>query len=129
MTGTGGNPNLKPLKADQYDTSFEWYFAPSGSLTFAAFDKVIKDYFLTDAKAEPYTNGGQNYVFDVTRTYNGSRGNVGGFELAYQQFYDFLPGAWSGLGFRRTTRRYSTAAAPIPPSTVWSSPELQFATA
>src|SRR5690606_14151817 len=29
---------------------------------------------------------------------NGEKGKIQGFELGYQQAFDFLPGAWSGLG-------------------------------
>ncbi len=29
LTGTGGNPNLKPVKAANYNLSYEWYYAPA----------------------------------------------------------------------------------------------------
>ncbi len=95
---TGGNPNLRPIKANQFDASLEWYFAPTGSLTFAVFRKDIKDYIFTDTAYEAYTSNGQTINFLTTRYYNGSKGKVSGFEVGYQQFYDFLPGALSGLG-------------------------------
>ena len=97
-TGTGGNPNLRPIKSDQFDLSAEWYFAPTGSLTFAVFRKNIKDYIFTDTGTERYTSNGQTFDFEVMRYYNGDKGTVQGFEIGYQQFYDFLPGALSGLG-------------------------------
>jgi len=34
----------------------------------------------------------------TNRVTNGENGKVKGFELGYQQHFDFLPGAWSGLG-------------------------------
>lgn len=112
MTGTGGNPNLKPLKANQFDTSLEWYFAPTGSLTLALFDKDISNYFITAADKETYTSGGLTYDFAVQRTFNGSSGNVKGFELAYQQFYDFLPGPLSGVGLQANyTKIYNNGGA------------------
>lgn len=112
MTGTGGNPRLKPLSANQYDTSIEWYFAPTGSLTLAVFHKDIKNYFLTATDAEQITSGGIPYTFDVQRVFNGNHGSVGGFELAYQQFYDFLPGAWSGIGLQANyTKIYNNGGA------------------
>ena len=97
-TGTGGNPNLEPLKATNYDFSLEWYFAPTGSLTFAAFHKDLKDYIFSGSSTETYTNGGVTYDFLMTRYANGDEGKIDGFELAYSQFYDFLPGPLSGLG-------------------------------
>jgi TonB-dependent receptor len=99
-TGTGGNPNLEPLKATNYDFSLEWYFAPTGSLTFAAFHKDLKDYIFSGSSTETFTNGGVSYDFLITRYTNGDEGKIDGFELAYSQFYDFLPGALSGLGLQ-----------------------------
>jgi TonB-dependent receptor len=100
MTGAGGNPHLKPMRAAQFDTSIEWYFAPAGSLTVALFSKGLSDYFRTASNLETYSSGGLTYTFGVTRPVNGAHGTVRGFEFAYQQFYDFLPGALAGLGFQ-----------------------------
>lgn len=97
-TGTGGNPNLEPLKATNYDFSLEWYFAPTGSITFAAFHKDLKDYIFSGSSTETFTNGGVTNDFLITRYTNGDKGKIDGFELAYQQFYDFLPGPLSGFG-------------------------------
>jgi TonB-dependent receptor len=97
-TGTGGNPLLRPTKSTQFDVSLEWYFAPTGSLTFAGFYKDITDYIFLGQSDETYTSNGVTQTFDVTRNMNGDEGKIQGFELAYQQFYDMLPGGWSGLG-------------------------------
>jgi TonB-dependent receptor len=112
MTGTGGNPFLKPMHATQYDASLEWYFAPTGSLTFAGFHKDLTNYFISAVAPESYTDGGKTYTFNVTRTRNGSHGSVEGFELSYQQFYDSLPGVWGGLGVQANfTKIYSSGGA------------------
>lgn len=100
VTGQGGNPNLKPTRSNNYDTSLEWYFAPSGSATLALFYKDIKDYIFLGSSQETYTSNGITQTFDVTRNTNGDQGTIKGFEVAYQQFYDMLPGALSGLGFQ-----------------------------
>ena len=97
-TGTGGNPNLEPLKSTNYDFSLEWYFAPTGSITFAAFHKDLQDFIYSGSSTETFTNGGVTYDFLITRYTNGDEGKIDGFELAYSQFYDFLPGPLSGLG-------------------------------
>ena len=99
-TGSGGNPLLKPTKSNQFDASLEWYFNSTGSLTFATFYKDISNYIFMGNATESYTSGGQTYSFLVSRNMNGSSGTIKGFELAYQQFYDFLPGALSGLGLQ-----------------------------
>jgi TonB-dependent receptor len=99
-TGSGGNPQLKPTRSTQFDTSLEWYFAPGGSLTGAYFYKDIKDYIFIGNEEESYTSGGETVSFLVSRNMNGSSGKVQGFELAYQQFYDNLPGFLSGFGLQ-----------------------------
>lgn len=99
-TGSGGNPLLKPTKSNQFDASLEWYFNPAGSLTFATFYKDISNYIFMGNATETYTSGGQTYSFLVSRNMNGSSGTIKGFELAYTQFYDFLPGPLSGLGLQ-----------------------------
>ncbi len=98
LTGSGGNPELKPIRANQFDTSLEWYFAPTGSLTFAAFYKDVHDYIFSGTQSETYTSNGVTQTFLVTRNMNGSKGTIKGFELGYQQFYDFLPPLLHGFG-------------------------------
>lgn len=100
FTGVGGNPGLGPIRSNNYDASLEWYFAPTGSLTFAVFHKDISDYIFTGTETVEITNGGVTYPFLMTRYVNGDEGTVDGFELAYQQFFDFLPGWMGGFGFQ-----------------------------
>jgi len=90
---------LKPIEANQYDLTAEWYFAPTGSLTVDLFKKDLTNYIFDQSRAESYTNNGVTETFNVTRKANGDvQGKVDGFEIAYQQFYDFLPSFWSGVG-------------------------------
>jgi TonB-dependent receptor len=100
VTGTSGNPELKPTKSNDFDTSLEWYFAPAGDVTFDIFYKDIHDYILTGPVAVTLTHNGVDQTFPITMYQNGSHGTVKGFELAYQQFYTFLPGFLSGLGLQ-----------------------------
>lgn len=100
FTGTSGNPNLKPTRSDQFDTSLEYYFGRSNSLTFAGFYKRISDYIFAGVAEQSYTSNGQTVTFDVTQQTNGSKGTIKGFEIGYTQFFDGLPGALSGLGFQ-----------------------------
>jgi TonB-dependent receptor len=100
VVGYGGNPSLKPIRATQLDTSLEWYFDSSGSLTLAMFYKDIKDYIFAGQQLETFTSSGETVDFLVTRNLNGEKGKIQGFELAYQQFYDELPGVLSGLGLQ-----------------------------
>lgn len=99
FTGMAGAPNLKPTMATNVDASLEWYFG-NGSLSFAAFFKDISNYITIDRRAETYSYGGETFTFEVLRQGNASNGTLKGFEVAYQQFYDFLPGPLSGLGLQ-----------------------------
>jgi TonB-dependent receptor len=99
-TASGGNPKLKPTRSTQFDTSLEWYFAPGGSVTGAVFYKDVKDYIFMGNEQETYTSGGQTITFLTSRNMNGAKGKIRGFELAYQQFYDFLPSILSGIGLQ-----------------------------
>src|SRR5262249_24380726 len=72
----------------------------TGSLTLDGFYKKINDYIFAGPDQETFTRNGVTESFSVIRYQNGSSGSIRGFELAYQQFYDFLPGLLRGLGFQ-----------------------------
>jgi len=100
-TGGGGNPDLKPIKSDAFDASLEYYFNHTSSLTAAGFYHKIDGYIQT--YSAPETNGtipgsDDPAVYLVSRPRNTGHGKLYGAELAYQQFFDFLPGPLSGLG-------------------------------
>ncbi|MBI3731122.1 MAG: TonB-dependent receptor [Burkholderiales bacterium] len=95
-TGTGGNPDLKPIEGHNFDAALEWYFAPTGSVTATLFRHDFKNYIVVGSTKETY-NG---IVYDVNRPRNLSSGRLQGAELSYQQFYDKLPGWMSGFGMQ-----------------------------
>jgi TonB-dependent receptor len=96
-----GNPYLEPAVADQFDLSSEWYFDDVGSLTLTAFYKTVKNFFYDSVTVREFTNNGitQTVAVRGPANYTERSGEVLGFELAYQQTFDFLPGLLSGLGF------------------------------
>ncbi|MGO4504177.1 MULTISPECIES: TonB-dependent receptor [unclassified Dyella] len=91
-TGTGGNPQLKPLISTNFDAALEWYFAPRGLVSAGVYDMQLSDYI---------NFGNQNIQFkdqqasntagrDVFATYQVSvptnvDGHVKGVELNYIQ--------------------------------------------
>lgn len=95
QSATGGNPNLKPTKANQVDGTLEWYFAPASSVTGAVFYKKVQDFIFNNVTPNVVIDG-LNY--DLTEPLNGGNGTIKGIEFGYQQFFDFLPGLFSGLG-------------------------------
>ncbi|MGC6399924.1 TonB-dependent receptor [Sphingomonas sp. FW199] len=100
LQGNAGNPFLKPAISDQFDVTLEWYFARVGSLTINGFYKDIKGFFYQNVIPIQLTNNGVTLTANVRQpdNFDGS-GKVKGFEVAYQQTFDFLPGFLSGLGF------------------------------
>ena len=94
-----GNPNLRPVTSRNLDLTAEWYFAPAGSLTFAVFDKRLKDIIVKQNSSYQLTDStGRAIDFNVSTPVNGARGSARGIELAYQQYFDKLPGWMSGFG-------------------------------
>ena len=54
-TVTAGNPFLDPFRANSYDASIEWYFAPESLLSLALFYKDITS-FVTNVRSDiPFT--------------------------------------------------------------------------
>jgi TonB-dependent receptor len=92
-TGGGGNPDLGPIKSDAYDATLEYYISSNASITAAGFYRKFDGYIQTYSAPEQYQ--GQTWLVNRPR---GVKGTLKGVELAYQQFFDFLPGALSGLG-------------------------------
>ncbi len=101
---SGGNPFLKPTEAHNYDLSFEWYFADAGSFTASVFYKEIDNIVVTGQGdltfINPTTGAAADDVFTRQPTNSDETGKVKGIELAYQQFYDFLPAPFDGLGLQ-----------------------------
>ncbi|KGI78969.1 TonB-dependent receptor [Oleiagrimonas soli] len=93
-TGGGGNPNLQPTKSNSYDATLEWYFSDVGSVTGGVFYHDITGY-IENYTFEENING-TNYLISGPKS--AGKGHLDGVELAYTQFFSFLPGAWSGLG-------------------------------
>lgn len=99
LTATAGNPFLRPATAWQFDATLEWYFAAVGSLTFNAFYKNINDFFFQEITSRNITSNGVTREVLVRGPANFDKnGKIKGFEVAYQQAYDFLPKPFDGLG-------------------------------
>ena len=106
---SGGNPNLKPTKANQADASLEWYFAPGSAITGDVFYKKLTNFILQETQAGALTVAGITY--NLTGAIDGGSGTIKGFEVGYQEFFRNLPGLLSGLG-AEVNYTYTDAAAP-----------------
>lgn len=99
--GFAGNPDLEPMRSWQYDLTAEWYINPTNSLTGALFYKQLEGFMETSLNSTvDYTNNGQTRTVRVLRPENQGNGYVQGFEVAYNSFFDFLPGVWKNFGAR-----------------------------
>jgi len=96
LKGGAGNPDLHPIRANNFDIALEKYFNQTTSAYLTGFKKNV-DGFISDV-ATPETYGGTTY--DVTRPHNTGASVIRGVEVGYQQFYDFLPGWLSGFGLQ-----------------------------
>ena len=98
------NPYLKPIKADQFDFTAEWYFAKVGQLTGTLFYKKLTDVIVNNSGfVRTFANNGSSYDLALTGPANAEGStDVKGPEVSYQQTYEFLPGALSGLGMQAT---------------------------
>jgi len=95
-----GNPYLKPIQAENFDASFEWYFGNPGSFTLALFYKKLTDVITNGTERLSFTNNGATFDAVVNTPVNSAdEATIKGFEVAWQQTLDFLPGVWDGFGF------------------------------
>ncbi len=102
LNGSAQNPFLKPEESTNFDLTTEWYFAPAGSLSAGLFYKKLNNIIRQRSFVETVTNptNGIAQDFMLSGPANTGSGSIRGIELSYSQFYDMLPGAWSGLGLQ-----------------------------
>ncbi|WP_049723689.1 TonB-dependent receptor [Gilvimarinus polysaccharolyticus] len=99
-TAYASNPYLEPEESTNLDLTAEWYFAPAGSLTVGLFHKELDNIIRNKQFDLPVENGGVDYDVSAYGPDNTGSGTIRGVEFSYSQFYDFLPGALSGLGMQ-----------------------------
>jgi TonB-dependent receptor len=102
LSQSSGNPFLKPLESTNLDLSLEYYFGDSDYLSLGVFHKDMKNFFSNNTVETLVTNpsNGVSQVVNINQPINIDDASLSGFEFSYQQFFDELPGAWSGLGMQ-----------------------------
>lgn len=107
-----GNPNMLPWRADNLDISYEYYFGDTGIISAGLYRIDVKTSIVTTQTTTPAIPDSDGVIRDsdgviaLTTRGNDLGGVVQGIELSYQQGFENLPGAWSGLG---TTLNYTWA--------------------
>lgn len=93
-SGSAGNPALRAVRSRNLDLAWERYWSGQGMVTATAFWKWV-DGFVQTGTAPELIDG---VSYQVSRPRNANPARIQGAELAYQQFFERLPGAWRGLG-------------------------------
>lgn len=137
-----GNPNLKPATTDNFDLSVE-YYSGVGIFKFSGFYKRIDNLLqtnITNGPAvlasvtlpdHPYFNGapyfdpanpGSVFITGGSPVNSDEVAEIWGLEAQAERRFDFLPGAWGGLGVfinhtwtdSARADRYNWAYDPVP---------------
>lgn len=105
LTGAGGNADLKPYEAINFNATVEWYFAEQSVLAFGVFHKKMLNYIDRIARIERQYNSirdnnpdqwvtmvGLNGCtadgfcdYSIQRPYNAGSAKIKGFTINYQQ--------------------------------------------
>lgn len=108
-----GNPQLEPVRSFNLDLFGERYFGNVGVVSGGLFYKKLNNFIYNDAFR---TTSLDNRTFDdevtVFQAVNGEDADLFGFEFAYQQQLDFLPGFLSNFGIY-TNYTYTASQANI----------------
>jgi TonB-dependent receptor len=100
LNAEASNPYLEPEESINFDLSTEWYFAPAGSMSVGLFHKELDNIIRNRQFDLSFTHEGAENIVSAYGPANTGSGTIRGVEFSYSQFYDMLPGAWSGLGLQ-----------------------------
>jgi len=88
QTISGGNPAVKPERAQGVDAYFEWYVEPQGYLMAGVFYKEVQDVLYTQRRtfgSDALNTGGiDRSAYSFSGITNGGDGRIYGFEVAAQ---------------------------------------------
>lgn len=115
IDGSGGNPQLRPYRANAFDLNFEKYFGQSGLISLQLFHKDIKSYidrtrFPFDFTGYPLPTGlpPATLIGRLESSFNTGGGSLYGGELAvtlpFSNFSEALDGfgVTGGVGYTKT---------------------------
>lgn len=124
LDASGGNPNLRPYTANNFDVSLEWYPTPTTTLSVAGYYKSIDNFIVQTRSAEPFTianasnlpigggiTGPNTATFNVRRPRNAENVSVRGVELNVTHTFDYLPAPLDGLGLSANATFVDSSAA------------------
>ncbi|QAY76449.1 TonB-dependent receptor [Sphingosinicella sp. BN140058] len=100
LSASGGNPNLRPYLADNFDIAAEWYYRRNSYFSVDFFLKNVSNFIIAGVTRQSI-NGvidpttGREATFSVSQQVNGPDATVRGVELAWQHVFGD-----SGFGFQ-----------------------------
>ncbi|WHO39864.1 TonB-dependent receptor [Sphingobium sp. AP49] len=102
--GNGGNFDLKPFSAWQYDVGVEWYFHQGSVLGATLFRKDVSDFIVPVVLDLTQTVAGETVVVQQYSTQaNGSKAKSQGIELYAQHTFSFGLGAQVNFTYNDTS--------------------------
>jgi iron complex outermembrane receptor protein len=132
-SGDGGNPELKPFRANAFDLAYEKYFGTKAYIGAAAFYKELKTYiyeqnYVTDFAGliNPVT-GVANPAGTLGKfkaPLNGTGGNISGFELSASLPFNLITPMLDGFGVIASYADTSSKIRPQGPGTTMPLPGL-----
>jgi len=86
LVGSGGNANLKPVRAAVFDTSLEYYYGPQSLVAVSLFYDDLSSYVGFENYTQTYFNMmlGHNALYTISAPFN-IAGQLGGVEVQWQQ--------------------------------------------
>jgi iron complex outermembrane recepter protein len=126
-TGDGGNPELKPWKADAVDLSYEYYFGNKGYVSIAGYYKDLKTYIY---KQKLNVNFAQRFgtlvvppnqtkpasdIGEFETQANGQGGSLQGVELAVSLPLQLVANVLDGFGVQASYAYVDSKIAPFGP--------------
>jgi iron complex outermembrane recepter protein len=105
LSGSGGNPQLRPYRANAFDLNFEKYFGQSGVISLQLFYKDIKSYidrtrlpFDFDGYPLPVGSPPATLIGSIEAPFNTGGGDLYGGELAVTLPFSNISEALDGFG-------------------------------
>ncbi len=89
-TGNGGNPDLAPIRSNNFDLSWEYYYGPRSLVTVGGFLMDLKNYVAFGTYQTQLLNirTGKFETYTISAPINSS-GSVKGMEFSWQQPFDY----------------------------------------
>ncbi len=110
LNAAGGNPDLRPFLADNFDISLEYYYQRNSYISVNPFLKNVSNFIVQGVRTQTINDvidptTGRPAIFAVSQRLNGPDATVRGVEIAWQHVFGD-----SGFGFQANATFVNTNA-------------------